>query len=198
MSFKSLFVPDFNPVHSFQLQDENLPRLTTSLHLRHAAIYPHLRCLPLLCRTPFSLKALPPIWRTFTHFQILNHKIILPLIRLPSLTHIPSHRHIQQHPKIRHPPRPLRNLCPHDRSPINIPHQPSSPPRNPFFLLPREPKSMPTRTQIRQGCLKNPMLVPILPIEVSPMKTRMIHLLPIPRLENINLPVIRPRKRISG
>lgn len=146
--------------------------------------------------TPSPLKFMPTPRRCVPHGQFTNHCLVVSIAGHISLTDISSNSNVNEDSKLTHPPRARWLLRPHNRPPINQPDQTS--PTRCLILIPDKVIPHPHRRRnVRDRCLKHTMLIPVLAIEVSPMQTGMVNRIPIPRLHDIDLPILRPPKRIS-
>lgn len=142
---------------------------------------------------PIILKPSPTsILKLIRHKKRIHNHIIVPRHRHLSTTHIPSHSHIQQHRHLPQRPRPLRHLSLHHRPAINIPNHASLASLS-ARLIPR--KVIPNRSgmHIRYTRAQDAVLIRLMVL--APVQARMVLMVAVPSLCNIDFAICRPCER---
>lgn len=127
---------------------------------------------------PVALHRVPAARWTVEESHIMNHHLILAIIRALPLHDITTHRDVELDLEIRNAADTLRDGGLHDRPPINIPEQPPLPV---LRLVPGKTIVVPLRPcHVVVLRVHHPVLVMVLAVVVAPVQTGMIHTIAIP------------------
>jgi hypothetical protein len=141
---------------------------------------------------PSLLKLLPSTLRLFAHLQIAHNHVVVAVFGQLALAHISAHGDINENPVVLHPSCTWRNIALHDGSAIDIPDHAASPVWYAVFFDPGETKRMRLARHVVERCLGHAVLIPVLPIVVTPMQARVIDAVAIPALEDVDFAVVGP------
>lgn len=135
------------------------------------------------------------IFRLTSHVQTMYDHIVVSICRGLTAANITSHSNVEKNSHLPHWPCTLGDISLHNRSTINIPDH-STLTRLSTRLEPC--KVIPDGAMLHVGDLstENTMLVRFM--VMTPVQTRVILKISIPRLRNVHLTICRPRKRLLG
>lgn len=144
---------------------------------------------------PSVIKRSPAASRLIVKPQFMNNHVIITIRWDLASADITSTGYVRNDSEVGHPSSPSRDLGLHRRSPIDIPHHPSTLPTR--RLIPRKGKHVPVRpVHVGNIVFNDTMFLRVFTGEEAPVQARMVDAIAVPGLKDVDFAVGRPGEGI--